>query len=79
MKAFPLAKFENLIVMDIAGAFVIQERNGAEIGRLDRVTALVWQSADGNTSIEDIARALRASLDIPADSVTVWLALLQRH
>jgi hypothetical protein len=51
------------------------QENGAEIARLDRVDACVWQLANGATSIDAIAHELAIRLKLTADKELVWTTL----
>jgi len=42
---------------------------------MNATASLVWRHCDGQTTVEEIAEALRVELKVPADEQTVWLAL----
>jgi hypothetical protein len=42
---------------------------------LNRTAALVWQHCDGQTTVADLARLLKDSINLPADEGVVWMAL----
>jgi len=58
MRNFPKARSDDLVVIEVADQWVVQDAAGAEIAELDAQTAAIWRLADGATSVEAIAEAL---------------------
>lgn len=75
MTNFPQAHVDGLVALEVAGAVIVQALDGSEKARLDRLTSLVWQLADGQASVERIADQLSTTFGVAADNEAVWAAL----
>jgi hypothetical protein len=72
-----VASHEGLLVRELAGELVVYDLVRHEAHCLNRTAAFVFEQCDGRTSVEEIARRLRAEFEAPADEDLVWQALDQ--
>jgi len=75
MVGFPQAKRDGLKATEVGDQTLLHRSDGRELARLDRVTALVWHLADGQTSVDIIALSVASRCDIAPNRETVWAAL----
>src|SRR4051812_9076998 len=71
----PRARAEGLLVREMPdGELMIYDTERHQGHSLNRMAALVWRHCAGQTSVEEMAAALRQQ-DLPASEDVVWLAL----
>lgn len=73
----PLAREKNLIVQEVEDGLLIYDQERQRAHSLNRITALVWQQCNGQTTVAEMAVLLRNELGLPADEKLAWLALEQ--
>ncbi len=73
----PKARRSGLFSERLAEETVIYDKLNHRAHTLNRTVAAVWESADGDKSVNDLAAILHATLAIPADCGIVLLALEQ--
>ena len=71
------ARREGIIVKEIKGEFVLYDEKALRAHELNTAAGVVWQHCDGETSIRDLADAMAAETELPADEDIVHLALAQ--
>lgn len=71
----PRARRNNVVCEDLAAETILYDRANNRAHSLNRTVGLVWQAADGQRSVEEIAVILHRELGIPADPGVVLLAL----
>lgn len=77
--SLPLKRQEGLLVKTVQDEMVVYDTNNAQANCLNQTAALVWEYADGNTSVSELARKVEAKLGTPVDERIVWYALDQLH
>ena len=70
----PRARDENMLKGNLPDGLMAYDTSRDTIHSLNRTAALVWQSCDGQTTVEEMITRLR-QLDLPASEEVVWLAL----
>ena len=73
----PVTRQTDLVVQELSGEILIYDLTGHKAFCLNQTAAFVWQNADGETSVEQIAYLLQRKLKTPVDEMIVWLALEQ--
>jgi hypothetical protein len=73
----PKARRDGLFSECLAAETIIYDKANHTAHTLNQTVAMVWESADGDTSVDELARMLHAKLGIPADRGVVLLALEQ--
>lgn len=71
----PCARRNDIFTENLAEETILYDKSNHTAHSLNRSLALVWESADGQKSVEDIASVLHRELGIPADRTVVLLAL----
>ena len=72
----PEAGSDSLLVETLPGGeMLVYDLASHRAHSLNRTAALVWRWCDGNTTLAEMARRLRAELDAPVDEEVVRLAL----
>lgn len=71
----PCARRNEVFSESLATETILYDKANHRAHSLNRTVALVWESADGSRTVEDIAAILHRELDIPADRNVVLLAL----
>lgn len=71
----PEAREDGLIVQTVGDETIIYDQLRDRAHRLNRTAALVWRSCDGRRTVSDLAQALHAETEAPADEDLVVLAL----
>jgi hypothetical protein len=71
------ARHEAIIAKELRGEFVLYDERAQRAHELNAPAAAVWRHCDGKTSVGDLAAALAAETDLPADEEIVRLALAQ--
>jgi hypothetical protein len=71
----PRARREGLVVRSLPDETLVYDLETHEAHCLNRTAALVFDRADGETTVRDIAGALRRELTVPDPDRLVWLAL----
>jgi DNA-binding transcriptional ArsR family regulator len=77
----PLARSGELLLEEVEGELLVYDQRRHVACRLNRTAALVWESADGERSVEDLVEVLRGELGGLADGdlVMVTLDRLEEH
>jgi Coenzyme PQQ synthesis protein D (PqqD) len=73
----PKARREGLFSERLAEETVIYDKANHTAHTLNQTVATIWESADGDKSVNELARLLHSQLGIPADPGVVLLALEQ--
>lgn len=73
----PLAKRKGVYVEKVADEVILYEKATHKAHCLNKTAATVWEHADGNHSVDDLASVLEATLKLPKDRDVVLLALRQ--
>jgi hypothetical protein len=73
----PKARQNDLVVQELSGEVLIYDLRTHKALCLNQTVALVWQHADGETSIEQLINLLQRKLKVPVDESIVWFALEQ--
>jgi len=71
----PRAREEELVVREVEDETLVYDLKRHKAHSLNPTAARVWRYCDGNTTIAEMARRLRAELDTPVDEQVVRLAL----
>ena len=71
----PHAREDNLIIQDMRDELLVYDVERDHAHSLNRVTALVWRSSNGENTVAEIASLLRDQLDEETDEALVWTAL----
>jgi len=66
---------DDLIVKDIAGELMLYNKAKNKAFCLNKTASFVWQHADGNTSVPEIAELLAQEMNLPVDVQVVELAI----
>jgi hypothetical protein len=73
----PRARRNDLFAESLADETILYDKTNHQAHSLNKTVAMVWESADGEKSVDDIAAILHRSLGIPEDRSIVLLALEQ--
>ena len=71
----PKARQDDLLMEEVADELVVYDQQRKLAHSLNRTAALVWRHCDGQRSITDLAKLLRAELDPVADEDLVLVAI----
>lgn len=71
----PCARRSDIFTESVAAETILYDKANHRAHNLNRTVALVWESADGQRTIDDIAAILHRELGIPPDRGIVLLAL----
>ncbi len=71
----PQARQDELVVEELQDETLVYDLKRYKAHCLNRTTALVWRSCDGQTSVAEVAALLEEQLVIPTDEAVVWMAL----
>ena len=71
----PLARTEQLLVMDMDGETLVYDLARHRAHCLNPAAARVWRLCDGRTSVEEMARVVADATGTAADEDLVWYAL----
>jgi hypothetical protein len=76
MSKLPSAKTKGLIAIEVANEFVVQDMDGREMARLDRLEGQIWHFANGHRSVHEIIELLHMDMGgVPLNAETVWSVL----
>lgn len=73
----PHARSAGLLFSPLNAELVVYDTERDQAHSLNRVTSLIWQHCDGQTSVRQLAELLAQELQAPVDDQVVWLALQQ--
>jgi hypothetical protein len=73
----PKARREGLFSERLADETILYDKVNHTAHTLNQTVAMVWESADGDKSVNELARMLHGKLGLPADRGVVLLALEQ--
>ncbi len=73
----PKARREGLFSERLAEETIVYDKVNHSAHTLNETVAMVWQSADGDKSVNELTQILHSKLGIPADRGVVLLALEQ--
>lgn len=73
----PRARRNNIFAESLADETILYDKTNHKAHSLNKTVAMVWESADGEKSVDDIAGILHRGLGIPEDRSVVLLALEQ--
>ena len=71
----PLARTDQLLVMDIDGETLVYDLSRHRAHSLNAVAARVWRLCDGQTSVGQMAAAIADATGSAVDEDVVWYAL----
>ncbi len=71
----PRARHNDVFSEALASETILYDKANHRAHSLNKTVVLVWQSADGQKSVDDIAEILHLELGIPIDRSVVLLAL----
>jgi hypothetical protein len=71
----PKAVQNNIFLERLADETILYDKANHKAHSLNQTVALVWESADGQRSVDEIATILHRSLGVPEDRTIVLLAL----
>jgi hypothetical protein len=71
----PDARKDRVLVEKIGDELIVYDQDRDHAHCLNLTTMLVWELCDGQTTVLEIAEALKKKLNVPADERLVWLAL----
>lgn len=71
----PCARHNDICCENLDAETILYDKANDRAHSLNRTVMLVWESADGQRSVEEIAAILHSELGIPADRSVVLLAL----
>jgi Coenzyme PQQ synthesis protein D (PqqD) len=72
---FPLARKEDVLVERLSDEVLVYDLVRKKAHCLNQAAAVIWDHCDGKTGVEEIAKILRAKLNVPVDEETVWFGL----
>src|SRR5580700_2396026 len=76
MTKLPSARTKDLIAIEVANELVVQDMDGREIARLDRLDGQIWAIANGHRSVHEIIDLLHMEMGgVPLNAETVWSVL----
>lgn len=73
----PRARQDGLIVQNLPDETLVYDLERDRAHCLNQTAAFVWRHCDGQTSAQEIARALKNEIKRPVDEKLVWLAIDQ--
>ncbi|HZQ10869.1 MAG TPA: PqqD family protein [Anaerolineae bacterium] len=73
----PRSRHQDLVVEHVRDEILIYDLERDQASCLNRTAALVWQHADGKTSVSEIAEQVARDLNAPVSVQVVWYALDQ--
>lgn len=73
----PLKRQNGLLVETVQDELLVYDLDSAQASCLNRTAALVWENADGKTSVPQLAKKVGGELNAPVDERVVWYALDQ--
>jgi len=73
----PKCRQNDLVVQDLADEVLVYDLKKHKALCLNQTAAFVWQHADGETTVKQIAYLLQKKLRTPVDESVVWFALEQ--
>lgn len=73
----PLARFDDLVMHQLAQEMLVFDQRSHHIHQLDAVNAATWRLCDGERTAEDLARLVSRELGEPVTTQTIDLALTQ--
>lgn len=71
----PRARLTDIVTEKLAAETIVYDKTSHRAHSLNQTVALVWESADGERSVDAIAEILHRELQIPADRDVVLVAL----
>lgn len=74
---YPTARRDKLVVESLKNEILIYDLERDQASCLNETAALVWQYADGKTSVSEIADKMSQNLGMLVDVRVVWYALDQ--
>lgn len=76
-KSNPKSRREQLVIQELPGEILIYDLKTNKAFCLNHTAAFVWQHADGQTPVKQIAYLLQKKLKTAVDETVVWFALEQ--
>jgi len=77
MKNYPVSRKENLVVQEMDDEVLIYDLIENKAFCLNETSAAIWQSCDGERTVEKIMEEAAKSINAPMSEDIVWLALEQ--
>ena len=73
----PIARKEGLVIQELPDELLVYDLDRDRAHCLNETAAFVWQSCDGRTTADEIARSLSRKVQAPVDEKVVWFAVEQ--
>lgn len=73
----PKARHEDLLIEELGDETLVYDMRTHKAHCLNRTSALVWNRCDGNSTVNEMTRALEQELRTPVSLEVIWLALEQ--
>jgi hypothetical protein len=71
----PISRHDDIVTENLGAETIVYDKASHRAHSLNQTVALVWASANGERSVDQIAEALHRDLGIPADRDVVLMAL----
>jgi hypothetical protein len=71
----PISRHDDIVTESLGAETIVYDKTSHRAHSLNQTVALVWASADGERSVDQIAEILHRELGIPADRDVVLMAL----
>ena len=71
----PQGRRDGLLVTQVGDEIVVYDGNAHQAHTLNRTAALLWEQADGHTSVDEMSALLGDELGVPGGVSLVWVAL----
>lgn len=71
----PRARKDGLVIRELADEVLVYDLEKHRAFCLNKTAAAVWKRCDGETTVQEIAKALTKDLNEPVDVELVWSAL----
>lgn len=71
----PISRHDDIVTESLGAETIVYDKASHRAHSLNQTVALVWASADGERSVDEIAEVLHRELGIPADRDVVLMAL----
>jgi hypothetical protein len=74
-QVMPRARKADLVVKEMPDELLVYDLKRDRIHVLNQSAAFIWRQCNGRRTVDDLARAVAKSLQIPEHEQVVWLAL----
>ena len=73
----PLSRRSGIFVENLPKEVVLYDKTSDKVHCLNKTAAVIWESADGTKSVDDLAHIAEAKLGAPSDRSVVLQALAE--